>query len=110
VLIPLLVLVGLAQAVTSVLSYPLFTELVPARRMGELTGLSTMIWSFAQPLGATTLGAAADITGTLRTVLVGAGIALLVALAILQTVRMPDPDADADSVPADVAESVTGSG
>lgn len=87
-LIPLLALAGLAQAVTAVLGYPLFTELVPAPRMGELTGLSNMVWSFAQPLGATALGAAADQTGTLRTVLVGAGLSLLVAFLILQTVQV----------------------
>jgi MFS-type transporter involved in bile tolerance (Atg22 family) len=102
--LPLLALAGLAQAVPSVLAYPLFTELVPARRMGELTGLSTMIWSLAQPLGATVFGAMADQVGTLRAVLVGGGLALLVAWAILQSVRVPPapaPRADAD--PADAA-------
>lgn len=87
--LPLLALAGLAQAVTATLAYPLFTELVPTRRMGEMTGLSTMIWSLAQPLGATLLGALADQTGTLRTVLAGAGVAMTLAFAILQTVRMP---------------------
>jgi MFS-type transporter involved in bile tolerance (Atg22 family) len=87
--IPVLILAGVAQAVPSVLAYPLFTELIPARRMGELTGLSTMIWSLAQPLGATLLGALADATGSLRTVLVGGGIALLVTAALLRSVRVP---------------------
>ncbi len=86
--LPLLALAGVAQAVPSVLAYPLFTELVPARRMGELTGLSTMIWSLAQPLGAFGFGALADATGTLRTVLIGGGLALLVSWAILQTVHV----------------------
>jgi MFS family permease len=87
--IPVLILAGVAQAVPSVLAYPLFTELIPARRMGELTGLSTMIWSLAQPLGATLLGALADTTGSLRTVLVGGGIALFITAALLRSVRVP---------------------
>ncbi len=87
--IPVLILAGLAQAIPSVLAYPLFTELVPARRMGELTGLSTMVWSLAQPLGATLLGALADQTGSLRTVLLGGGLALLATAALLSLVRVP---------------------
>jgi len=83
----LLVLVGLAQAVPTALAYPLFTELIPARRMGELTGLSTMIWSLAQPLGATFFGFLADMTGTLRTVLVCGGLALAVSWALLLKIR-----------------------
>jgi maltose/moltooligosaccharide transporter len=87
--LPILILAGLAQAVPSVLAYPLFTELVPARRMGELTGMSTMVWSLAQPLGATVLGGLADVTGSLRTVLIGGGIALLLTGVLLRTVRVP---------------------
>ncbi len=87
--LPILVLAGIGQAIPSVLAYPLFTELVPARRMGELTGLSSMTWALAQPLGATVLGAVADQTGTLRSVLVGGAVSLLVSWAILQTVREP---------------------
>ena len=87
--LPILVLAGIGQAIPSVLAYPLFTELVPARRMGELTGLSSMIWAFAQPLGATILGAVADQTGTLRSVLMGGAVSLLVSWAILRTVREP---------------------
>ena len=88
-ILPILLGVGVAQAVTSVLAYPLFTELVPAGRIGELTGVSSMIWSLAQPFGATTLGAAGDYTGTLRTVILGASIALLASFVVLQTVRTP---------------------
>lgn len=91
----LLTLAGLAQAVPSVLAYPLFTELVPARRMGELTGLSVMIWSLAQPLGATALGAVADQVGSLRAVLFGGGLAILASWAVLQTVQVR-PVADAE--------------
>jgi Na+/melibiose symporter-like transporter len=84
-----LALAGVAQAVTTVLAYPLFTEMVPHARMGELTGLSTMIWSLAQPLGATSFGLLADGTGTLRSVFVAASATMLVAAVILGTVRVP---------------------
>lgn len=87
--LPILVLAGIGQAIPSVLAYPLFTELVPARRMGELTGLSNMTWALAQPLGATVLGAVADQAGTLRSVLAGGAVSLLVSWVILQTVREP---------------------
>jgi hypothetical protein len=46
----------------------------------------------------------ADMTGTLRSVLVGAGVALLVAFAILQTVRVPARAADQDGAGTDGAQ------
>lgn len=79
---------GVAQAVPTVLAYPLFTELVPSRRMGELSGWSAMVWSLAQPLGATVFGAMADLAGTLRAVFLGGGAAVLLSWAVLQTVRV----------------------
>ena len=85
-----LAVAGLAQAVPTALAYPLFTEIVPARRMGELSGLSTMIWSMGQPLGATMLGLMADATGTLRTVLLGGGLLLLVSWLLLRSVRVEE--------------------
>lgn len=83
-------LAGLAQAVPTALAYPLFTELVPATRMGELSGLSTMVWSLAQPLGATAFGALADATGTFRWVLFAGGLALVVSWALLLKVQSGD--------------------
>lgn len=91
---------GFAQAVPTVLAYPLFTELVPGERMGELTGLSVMVWSLAQPLGATAFGGLADVTGTLRSVLLGGAIALVVAWAILLTVRVPATERGVAAQPA----------
>ncbi len=85
-----LAVAGLAQAIPTALAYPLFTEIVPARRMGELSGLSTMIWSMGQPLGATMLGLMADATGTLRTVLLGGGLLLLVSWLLLRSVRVEE--------------------
>jgi Na+/melibiose symporter-like transporter len=98
--IVMLALAGLAQAVPSVLGYPLFTELVPVRRMGELTGLSTMVWSLAQPLGATALGGLADMTGTLRIVLLGGAVSLLVSWAILQLVKETEAKAEPAPIPS----------
>lgn len=86
-------LVGVAQAIPTALAYPLFTELVPARRLGELTGLSTMVWYLAQPLGATTFGLLADIQGTLRVVLICAGLSLAIAWALLWKVQYHGPNA-----------------
>lgn len=97
--IAVLALAGLAQAVPTVLAYPLFTEMVPGRRMGELSGLSTMVWSFAQPLGATLLGAVADQTGTLRSLFIGGALALLCSWAVLQTVHPEREQTQADSEP-----------
>ena len=88
VVIVVLALAGIANAFTTVLAYPLFTVMVPPRRMGELTGMSTMVWSLAQPLGATGFGALADVTGTLRTVMMGGAASMVVALAVLLTVRV----------------------
>ncbi|HLE81892.1 MAG TPA: MFS transporter [Dehalococcoidia bacterium] len=85
-----LTVAGIAQAVPTVLAYPMFTEIVPARRMGELSGMSTMIWSLAQPLGATVFGSLADATGSLRIVLMGGGAALLISWVLLMTVQMPE--------------------
>ena len=84
-------LVGVAQAIPTALSYPLFTELVPARRLAELTGLSTMLWYLAQPLGATTFGLLADSQGTLRVVLLCGGISLAIAWALLWKVQYQGP-------------------
>lgn len=80
-------LAGIAQAVPTALAYPLFTELVPSHRMGELSGLSTMIWSLAQPLGATLFGYLADSTGTFRVVMLAGGLALAAAWLVLLNVH-----------------------
>jgi UMF1 family MFS transporter len=76
-------LAGVAQSIPTALAYPLFTELVPSTRMGELSGLSTMVWSLAQPVGATLLGLMADSTGSLRVVLLGGGVALFISWLLL---------------------------
>jgi maltose/moltooligosaccharide transporter len=78
---------GAANAVCTALLFPLLADLIPARRAGEFTGLGAAVWEFAQPLGAMLGGLAADLTGTLRGALVGAGLLTLVSFALLFRVR-----------------------
>jgi maltose/moltooligosaccharide transporter len=78
---------GIANGVNTALSFPFLTELLPRQRMGELTGLSAMVWSVAQPLGATAAGFLADQTGTLRSTLVLAGLLLAGCVLVLLTIR-----------------------
>ncbi|MHB1134139.1 MAG: MFS transporter [Chloroflexota bacterium] len=82
-----LIVAGAANAAVTALGFAFLTELLPRRRMGELTGISGMIWSFAQPLGSLSLGALADVTGTLRTTLLVAAIGMFISFAILLFVR-----------------------
>jgi maltose/moltooligosaccharide transporter len=92
-----LAVAGVANGVNTALSFPFLTELLPRARMGELTGLSAMVWSVAQPLGATFAGLLADQTGTLRSTLVLAGLLLAGCVVILLTVRPARGDAEPGS-------------
>src|SRR5690606_21936913 len=78
-----LALTGMANAVCSALLFPLLADLIPGERAGELTGMGTAAWELAQPLGAVLGGLAADVTGSLRSTLLAAGVLLLVAGALL---------------------------
>jgi maltose/moltooligosaccharide transporter len=82
-----LAVAGVANGVNTALSFPFLTELLPRQRMGELTGLSAMVWSVAQPLGSTVAGLLADQTGTLRSTFVLAALLLVGCVMILVTVR-----------------------
>ncbi|MHB1005902.1 MAG: MFS transporter [Chloroflexota bacterium] len=84
-----LAIIGFANAITTALGFPLLTELLPRRRMGELTGIGGMTWSLAQPLGSLSAGFVADSTGTMRTVFLLAAATLVVSLLILLWVRAP---------------------
>ncbi len=57
--------------------------------MGELTGLSSMTWSFAQPLDSTFAGVLAEQTGSLRTVFEMTAVTMLASLLIVLTVKPP---------------------
>jgi maltose/moltooligosaccharide transporter len=80
---------GAANGVCTTLLFPLLTDLIPARRAAEFTGLGAAVWELAQPLGAMMGGVAADASGTLRGSLVGAGLLTLVSCALLTRVRPP---------------------
>jgi maltose/moltooligosaccharide transporter len=78
---------GAANGVCTALLFPLLADLIPGERAGEFTGLGTAAWELAQPLGAVLGGLGADLTGTLRTALLAAGVMLLVAGALLVPVK-----------------------
>ncbi|MFH1485152.1 MAG: MFS transporter [Chloroflexota bacterium] len=82
-----MVLVGAFNALTTVLAFPLLTDLIPKERAGELVGLGSLVWSLAQPLGATLAGLSVDLTGTYRSVFIFAGLMVLVSFLLLQMVR-----------------------
>lgn len=80
-------LVGAFNALTTVLAFPLLTDLLPKERVGELVGVGSLIWSLAQPLGATAAGLTVDLTGSYRSVFILAGLMVLGSFLLLQTVR-----------------------
>ena len=85
----ILVVTGAANALCTVLLFPMLADLLPQDRAGEFTGLGAGVWELAQPLGAVIGGLAADATGTLRTTLVVAALLTFVAAALLVPVRTP---------------------
>jgi MFS transporter, UMF1 family len=87
----ILVVTGAANALCTVLLFPLLTDLLPKDRAGEFTGLGAGVWELAQPLGAVLGGLAADMTGTLRATLAVAALLTFVAAALLLRVRTPAP-------------------
>lgn len=84
--------VGLANGVWTALNVPLLMDLVPADRAGEVSGLASAVWSFAQPVGALIAGLLIDATGTYRSSFIGAAVFVLVSFVLLLSVR-PPPDA-----------------
>lgn len=83
----LMSLVGVANAITSALAFPLLADLIPRHRAGEFTGIGQLVWSLAQPIGAMGAGAIADLTGTLRGAFVAGGLSMLLAFVILLRVH-----------------------
>lgn len=82
--------VGLANGVWTALNVPLLMDLVPADRAGEVSGLASAVWSFAQPIGALIAGLLIDATGTYRSSFIGAAVLVLVSFVLLLSVRPPD--------------------
>jgi Na+/melibiose symporter-like transporter len=91
-----LVVTGVANALCTVLLFPLLSDLIPRERAGEFTGLGSGVWELAQPIGAMFGGVTADLTGTLRGPLVAAGLLTLVSCALLLPVRVPRVDLEGD--------------
>lgn len=84
--------VGLANGVWTALNVPLLMDLVPADRAGEVSGLASAVWSFAQPIGALIAGLLIDATGTYRSSFIGAAVFVLVSFVLLLSVRAPQRD------------------
>jgi MFS family permease len=81
--------VGLANGFWTALNVPLLMDLVPPQRAGEVSGLASAVWSFAQPVGALTAGLLIDATGTYRSSFIGAAAFVLLSFVLLLTVRAP---------------------
>jgi MFS-type transporter involved in bile tolerance (Atg22 family) len=82
-------LLGVCNGICNALMFPMFSELIPGSRAGELTGLSSTVWSLAQPVGAFAAGLLADSSGNIRGAFACAGAALVVSFILLLTVRAP---------------------
>jgi MFS family permease len=94
---PVIVLVGLGNSVPTALHLPLLADLVPRAGAGTLMGLSSMVWSVAQPAGSYLSGVMIDNTGSYRGVFIFAGICMFGAFLILRLVEAPRHHADADA-------------
>lgn len=81
--------VGLANGVWTALNVPLLMDLVPSDRAGEVSGLASAVWSFAQPIGALIAGLLIDATGTYRSSFIGAALLVLASFALLLLVHPP---------------------
>ncbi|HMA35997.1 MAG TPA: MFS transporter [Chloroflexia bacterium] len=73
---------------------PMLTDLIPRQRTAEFIGLGSAVFSFAQPLGSVLAGAIvatvialAGTASAYRWAFIFAGLMVLVALALLQTVK-----------------------
>ncbi|MBI4317474.1 MAG: MFS transporter [Chloroflexi bacterium] len=78
--------IGIANAVTTALIFPYLADMMPADRAGEFTGIGSLVWSLAQPIGAIGAGAIADVTGSMRGPFALGGLAMLAAFAVFLSV------------------------
>jgi MFS-type transporter involved in bile tolerance (Atg22 family) len=79
---------GACNAVVTALLFPLLADFMPADRRGELTGVGSLVWSVAQPIGSFLAGLFIDLTGTYRAVFVVAALLFGLSLGLLRTVRV----------------------
>ncbi len=91
----ILVIAGLGNAATTVLAYPLLTQLVPKDKLGVFTGLNASFNSIAIPLSVLVSGSLIDLYGY-RSIFFLLGIALILALVILQTVQVGSKQEDTE--------------
>jgi MFS family permease len=98
-----LAIIGVGNAGTSAPINALLIDLIPRRRVAELVGLGSAIWSFAQPIGSVLAGLVVGFAGLFvsendkyRWSFIFAGIMIVVAALVLQTVH-PERRAQADS-------------
>ncbi len=102
--IVMMALVGVANAVTTALIFPLLADMIPRGRIGEFTGIGAMVWSLSQALGALGAGAMADIMGSLRGAFALGGLFMLAGFALLLTVKVSVP---VQTVPLRSADHLT---
>lgn len=91
-----LAIIGLGNAGPAATLNPLLTDLIPRKRAAELIGLASAVWSFVQPVGSVVAGLLVDgaiSTGltsrndSYRLTFIFAGVMVLLAALVLQTVR-----------------------
>ncbi len=85
--LPVMVLVGLGNAVPTALYLPLLADLVPRSRAGASMGFANMIWSVAQPVGSVAAGVLVDASHSYRGVFLMAAACMLVAAFTLRYVH-----------------------
>lgn len=86
-ILPAILLIGVGNTIPFVLNFPMLIDLIPQERAGEFVGLGSLLWSVGQPFGALIGGALADVTGGYRVTFIFAGIMMIAAFLVLQTVR-----------------------
>ncbi len=79
---------GVCNAIATALTFPLLADLMPRDRLGEFTGVGSLVWSLAQPLGSFSAGVVIDLTGSYRSVFVVSGLLMLLSFSLLLTVRV----------------------
>jgi MFS family permease len=87
-------IIGIGNAATSAPLIALLVDLIPRKRTAELLGLGSALWSFAQPLGSVLAGGVVALAGTAvgqndsyRWAFIFAGVMIVLAAVVLQTVN-----------------------
>ncbi len=86
--LPIMLLVGLSNAVPTALNLPLLADLVPKARAGACMGFSNMLWSVAQPVGSLFAGILVDATQSYRGIFVFAGVCMAISALMMRLVKI----------------------